>query len=894
MKSIRQYVSPWRRPSIFMTCAGVLFGILFPLAALIMESTFHKVPIQRQLVWLLFSEHPTMWIVALAPLVLGIAGLLLGKRDEKLLKISASLEETVRSQTEALRETNIVLENEIAEREIVQKALKESEIKFRTLVENIPAIVYMDRPDEISSNIYTSPQAGIMLGYAPQEWAETADLWVKMLHPEDRERVLAENKRANKEGKRFQCEYRLQTRDGRIVWVQDEAILIRDESGKPLYWQGIILDITERKKTEAEIFRQKQYFETLLKNNPVAIVVLDLDHTVQACNPAFERLFGYTENEIIGQKLDPLIVPEEGQEQAFLYTQRVEMGQSVHATGKRRTKDGQLIDVEIFGVPVVLAGEQIGILALYHDLTELVQAQRQAEAAAKAKAEFLANMSHEIRTPLNAIVGMTSLLLNTPLNAEQQDYAETIRSSSDALLYIINDILDFSKIEAGKMALEKHPFYLSDCIETALDLVAASATQKGLDLAYTIQDGVPHKVTGDVTRLRQVLVNLLSNAVKFTEQGEIVVSVSGRQVKENVYELLFSVRDTGIGIPHEMVNRLFQAFSQIDASTTRKYGGTGLGLSISKRLVEMMGGRIWVESQVGSGSTFSFTILAETAPTTARLPKIGQQPNLRGKRILIVDDNATNRFILERQTQAWGMLPVSADSAQMALELLEREKHFDLVILDMHMPEMDGIALAYKIQQKHPPDELPLVMLTSLGFRQDDTAQATFAAYLTKPIKPDQLHSILEAVLQKQSQPAKRTATLTKLDDDLGRQHPLRILVVEDNPVNQKVAVNLLKRLGYLADVSYNGLEAIEALERQEYDVVFMDIQMPEMDGITAAAQIRQRLPLERTPRLIAMTADALEGDRERYLDQGMDDYISKPVRVDELIEALQKCRPLP
>ncbi len=880
------------KQSMTLAAAGALFGLIFPIAALLIEIWFRSLPFTWETIGQLIAGHPVFWVVCLAPFVLGITGHIIGKRGDYLYEMSISLERLVQERTRALKETNLALENEIAERKTVEAALKESEAKFRTLVENIPAVVYLDNPDEFSTNIYTSPQIENLLGYTVEEWRNIPDLWIQLLHPDDRARVLAENQRAHAEG-RFHSEYRLQTRDGRTIWLQDDALLIRDPGGKPLYWQGVLLDITGHKQTEFETLQQKKYFETLLQINPIAIVTLDLDHQITACNPAFEQLFGYTQGEIVGKKIDEIIVPEEKREQAFLYTQKVEFGQVVHALGKRRAKDGRLIDVEIFGAPVVVNGEQVGIVGLYHDLTELIRAQREAEAAAKAKSEFLANMSHEIRTPLNAIVGMTSLLLSTPLNAEQQDYAETIRNSSDALLYIINDILDFSKIEAGKMQLEQHPFYLSDCIETALDLVAASANQKGLDLAYTIQEGVPPKLTGDVTRLRQVLINLLSNAVKFTEKGEIVVSVSAKQVQEDTFELLFSVRDTGIGIPPDRLDRLFQAFSQVDTSTTRKYGGTGLGLTISKRLVEMMGGKIWVESQVGVGSTFSFTILATTAVATARLSGLGQPPSLNGKRLLIVDDNVTNRLILERHTRKWGMLPVQAESGPAALKMLEDGERFDLAILDMHMPDMDGLTLAGIIQQKYPPDVLPLIMLTSLGYKQEDVEKVSFAAYLTKPIKPAQLQSVLTSIIQKHAEPVKKTATLAQLDESLGHEHHLRILLVEDNPVNQKVAINLLKRLGYLADVSSNGLEALEALERQEYDVILMDVQMPEMDGVTATAHIRQRYP-QRAPRIIAMTADALEGDRERYLEAGMDDYISKPVRVEELIQALQKCRPLP
>ena len=657
--------------------------------------------------------------------------------------------------------------------------------------------------------------------------------------------------------------------------------------------RSLEVQVAERKQAEAEVHRQKQYFETLVKNSPVAIVVSDLIQRITSCNPAFEHLFGYTEEEIVDQYLDDLVVPQESQNQARQYTHQVGLGKAIRGVGKRCRKDHSLVDVEIFGAPVVVNGEQVGILFLYHDLTDLIRAQHQAEAAARAKAEFMANMSHEIRTPLNAVVGMTSLLLSTSLNAEQQDYAETIRNSSDALLDIINDILDFSKIEAGRMSLEKQPFYLSDCIESALDLLAAHAAEKGLDLAYTVQENTPTKFAGDVTRLRQILVNLLSNAVKFTEEGEIVVSATSRSIAANQCELHFAVHDTGIGIPPERMDRLFQAFSQADASTTRRYGGTGLGLTISKRLVEMMGGQIRAESQAGVGSTFHFTILAETSPTTARITPQGAQPDLSGKRLLIVDDNATNRRILTRQTESWGMLPKALPSGPQALELLHAGESFDLAILDMHMPEMDGLALAQEIQKKHSPDSLPLIMLTSLGPQPDDLQGVKFAAYLVKPIKPAQLHAAIQSVLEKRAAPKKKTAKLARLDEQMGQRHPLRILVTEDNPVNQKVAVSLLGRLGYLADIASNGIEALQALARQEYDVVLMDVQMPEMDGVTATARIRADFPRQRQPRLIAMTADALEGDRERCLAEGMDDYISKPVRVEELVQVLEKCRPI-
>ena len=651
--------------------------------------------------------------------------------------------------------------------------------------------------------------------------------------------------------------------------------------------------VIQRKWAEAEIARQKQYFETLVNNSPIAIVTLGEDHLVASCNPAFERLFGYTEEELRGKNLDDYLAPEEGFEEAKVYTGQVLEGEVVHGIAKRRRKDSALVDVELFGAPVIVEGKQIGALAIYHDITELLQAQRRAEAAAKAKSEFLANMSHEIRTPLNAVIGMAGLLLDTPLNPEQRDFAETIRTSGDALLAIINDILDFSKIEAGKMTLEQQPFYLTACIESALDLLASKAADKGIELAYIIHEPTPHKLIGDVTRLRQVLVNLLGNAVKFTEKGEVVVSVSTELRHGNLYTLHFAVRDTGIGIPKERMDRLFKVFSQVDSSTTRRFGGTGLGLSISRSLVQMMGGEIWVESEVGKGSTFHFTIQAESAPVTSHFQPQGAQPGLAGRRVLIVDDNETNRLILRRQTENWGMNPVTVASGEEALTLLESTEEFDLAILDMQMPGMDGMELAERIRQTKGRENLPLVMLTSLGFRPDESRRGLFAAFLNKPIKPAQLFETLSFVLTERVAAIPKKPTAPEIDHLLGERHPLRILLAEDNVVNQKVAVSLLKRMGYRPDVAANGLEVLQALERQRYDVVLLDMQMPEMDGEEAARRIQELYPPERRPRLIAMTANALEGDRERYLGLGLDDYVSKPIRVDDLKRALEASTPL-
>jgi PAS domain S-box-containing protein len=800
------------------------------------------------------------------------------------------------------RRTICSVARDITERKRAEEMLHRAEAKYRALVEEIPAITYTAALDGASTTLYISPQIEPILGVSPEDYRADPDIWRKRLHPDDRDRVMTELAQSREGNRPFKSEYRMIASDGRVVWFRDDAATVQDSTGKPLFLQGVMVDITERKSAEAKLKESERHLADIINFLPDATLVIDKEGKVIAWNHAIEAMTGVLAEQVLYKSNHEYSIPFYGDRREILIdlvTKPKEAIEDLYPDVKIQ-EDGTLIDeaympnlrgkeayllgmasalydcdgnisgaiecihdvtehrkseedlgeardylnkiINLISDPIFVKDEEhklvlvndakcslIGrpreeilgrvdydffpkeqadvfwekdnevfrtclenineesvtddqglthtvitkralykdkagdkfIVGITRDVTdrkktedELRRAKDAAEAAACVKSEFLANMSHEIRTPMNAVIGMTGLLLNTDLNPYQCECVEIIHGSGEALLSLINDILDYSKIEEGKSELERQPFDLRECIESSIDLVAAGAAEKGLDITCAVDDHVPQNIVGDVTRLRQVLVNLLSNAVKFTEEGKVYISAVSHQ-KNDLLELCFTVRDTGIGIPANRMDRLFKSFSQIDMTTTRKYGGTGLGLAISKRLVEMMGGRIWAESEKGKGSAFRFTIPAKAAPectSTSRLRK---------------------------------------------------------------------------------PEEL--------------------------------------------------TA---------GLPGPLRLLLAEDNIVNQKVALRMLERLGYRADVAANGLEVLQAIKRQPYDVVLMDVQMPEMDGLEAARTIRRSLSADEQPKIIAITAYALQGDREKCIEAGMDGYISKPIKMEDLISILSKCQP--
>jgi PAS domain S-box-containing protein len=604
------------------------------------------------------------------------------------------------------------------------------------------------------------------------------------------------------------------------------------------------------------------------------------------------ELLGYTADEICHRGLFESLVEEDAVIARAKFYYAAQKGQRFSDLEFRsKTKDGNVIWLTARGAPMYGPDGTtlIGYRGICEDITERKQIQQEvitakeaAESANKAKSEFLANMSHEIRTPMNAIVGMTGLLLGTSLNSEQRDYTQTVRQSADLLLTIISEILDFSKIEAGKLELENHAFDLPVVVEEALDCVAFPAGEKGVELFWQIAPELPPGFTGDVTRIRQILVNLLANALRFTAQGDVGIRVTRAENAEGDHFVLFSVSDTGIGIPADKVDRLFQSFSQVDASTTRKFGGTGLGLAISRKLTEMMRGNIWVESEEGKGSVFHVALpLLEAMPPKPLVPN----PILKDKTLLIAATHPDVREMIESLVTGWGMTAVSVGTGAEAIKKLQAGLPFQAAVVEETLPDQLGKELVQEIHRQRGAGSSPCILLCSL---QQQAAYGQnlppgFIACLAKPVHFQQLHGILATTLKGGKVTNKLLRSTGRIDTGFGQKRPLRILMAEDNIINQKVATRILGQMGYRPDVVHNGAEVLDALERQKYDVILMDIQMPEMDGLEATRQVRKKFTGARRPWIIAMTANAMDSDRKNCFDAGMDGYLSKPVRIEAL-----------
>jgi PAS domain S-box-containing protein len=685
---------------------------------------------------------------------------------------------------------------------------------------------------------------------------------------------------------------------------------VKDPEGRVYQVAAFSSDITEHKQSEEDLNKTRDYLENLIDHANAPIIVWDPSYRITRFNHAFERLTGLRVHEVLSKPLD-ILFPENSKSESMDHIKRTLSGERWDAVEiPILSKDGNVLTVlwnsaNIYSkdtttvVATIAQGQDITDqkqaeqelrnsknelskakenleIKVQARTTELVRAKEEAEEAARAKSDFMANISHEIRTPMNAIIGMTSLLIDDEtLTDEQRDFIGTIRKSGDALMVIVNDILDFSRIERESTVLEEQLFDLHGCIDESIDLMLARANEKKLVLDCVIDMNVPKNIIGDPNRIRQVLVILLDNAVKFTEKGGVKLNVSSRW-QNGYHEINFDIMDTGIGISHEKMDRLFKPFSQVDTSITRQYGGTGLGLAIAKKLVELMEGRIWVDSDLGKGSTFHFTIItsAESGDPDQNLSKIS--PQLAGKNVLIVDGDKTNRRILGEYAYSWGMVPLIASNSQDALNWIIKGNFFNVAIIGMDLRKIDGSALAREIRKIDK--DIPLVMLTSQRRQEVDDI---FAAYIYEPIKPSQLNEILVNVLSPKMVPFHETDQNVKI----GQTH---ILLADDNVPSQKVVQQMLKRLGCMVDVASNGIEALQALERQPYDLVLMDVKMPEMDGLEATRIIRQ-LWQDNELIVIAITAYALEGDREKCLSAGMNEYISKPIKMEELKAILKK-----
>ena len=815
------------------------------------------------------------------------------------------LDERARARTADLIRANQALETEIGERGRAEDALSKQCSMLRSLIDNVPDFMYVKDTQSrfVVANLHMVRELGLV---ATEELLGKTDFDFYPQHLaagfyEDEQNVI-------RSGEPLLNREEIATDSlGNVAHLLTTKVLLRDQEGRVTGIAGVGVNVTGRKRAEEELRDSRELFMLLLDSIPEGVYGSDVQGNCTFCNPACLRLLGYQEAaELLGKNLHALThhtrqggAPYPAEE-CPIYEASCR-GLGAHVDDEVLwCRDGTNFPAEYWSHPMHHDCNVIGTVVTFVNITQRKQAQRvlreaqeAAEAASKAKSEFLANMSHEIRTPMNGIIGMTDLALDTELTPEQREFLTMVKTSADSLLSLLNDILDLSKIEAGKLDFETIDFNLRDTLEDTIKGLSLRAHQKGLELACHLLPDVREAVQGDPTRLRQVVMNLVGNAIKFTSVGEIVLRVDSDKAAEDQALLHFAVRDTGVGVPLDKHQTIFEAFSQADGSMTRKYGGTGLGLTICSRLVEMMGGRIWVESEPGRGSTFHFTALFPLQKVAQRKCEPIGVEMLHGLPVLVVDDNATNRRILQEMLLLWQMNPTLAEDGPTALTVLQqaadRGTAFSLILLDAQMPGMDGFSVAERVTKTAALAGATLIMLTSAGLRGDAARcrELGIRGYLPKPIKRSDLLAAIRMALgaQNQSQGPPSMVTVHSLREPKTR---LNILLAEDNLVGQKVAARLLEKWGHTVAVAETGkrvLEMLELVDQQPFDLVLMDVQMPEMDGLQATAAIRQReMTSGKHIPIIAMTAHAMVGDKERCLQAGMDGYASKPLQIQELL----------
>ncbi|HTW64248.1 MAG TPA: PAS domain S-box protein [Bryobacteraceae bacterium] len=793
-----------------------------------------------------------------------------------------------------------VILRDISERKRAEERIHEKESRFRIMADGCPALMWVTNAEgrvEFINRAYRE-----FIG-TTLDRVEGLD-WEALVHPDDAQRYLDDSYRALRDRGPLRSETRLKNAKGEWRWVASYAEPRFSPSGEFLGYVGICPDITERKQIEEALRRSEEKFRQLAENiREVFWMMPPEGNEILYVSPAYEQVWGRTCESLYKDPMSwtDTIQPED-RDRAYAMFARQIQGEAVDSEYRIRTPDGVEKWICDRAFPIRDAnGRLIRIVGIAEEITEqmryqreLIHAREDADVANRAKSDFLANMSHEIRTPMNGIIGMTELTLDTELDSTQREYLNAVKYSADALMAVINDILDFSKIEAGKLGLDPIEFSLRDCVGHAMKTLSVRAHEKNLELACSVPPDLEDGLVGDPVRLRQIVLNLAGNAIKFTDQGEVVLHVQLEAAESQGKLLHFTIADTGIGIPPEKQRAIFDPFTQADTSTTRKYGGTGLGLAISTRLVEMMGGRIWVESEPGKGSTFHFTAHFGAAPSRVSLGALANPSIFQNLPVLVVDDNATNRQILEKNLEYWGTKPVVASSGKEALALLHRAVAqglpFALMIVDCQMPGMDGFMLVEQIRKSQNLAGLITVMLTSGGQRGDTQRckKLDISAYLIKPILQAELrHALLQALASRSG--AVELSPLVTPRAPREEKLPLRVLLAEDNVVNQRVAMRILEKQGHTVVVAADGKKALAALERDRFDVILMDVQMPVMDGVEATAAIRERESVtgDHIP-IVAMTAHAMSGDRERFLQSGMDGYISKPIHPNELVEAIE------